>query len=72
MNVKGNAMYTQLCEELGVPFQRYGNLILYADHIFGTVAEPISASGRANWGLSAAKSAASGCVKLSRISQTAP
>ena len=40
MNVKGNAMYTQLCEELGVPFQRYGNLILYADHIFGTVAEP--------------------------------
>ena len=40
MNVKGNAMYTQLCEELGVPFQRYGNLILYADHIFGAVAEP--------------------------------
>lgn len=40
MNVKGNVMYTQLCEELGVPFQRYGNLILYADHIFGTVAEP--------------------------------
>lgn len=40
MNVKGNAMYTQLCEELGVPFQRYGNLILYADHVFGTVAEP--------------------------------
>lgn len=40
MNVKGNAMYTQLCEELGVPFQRYGNLILYADPVFGIVAEP--------------------------------
>lgn len=40
MNVRGNAMYTQLCEELGVPFKRYGNLILYADHVFGTVAEP--------------------------------
>lgn len=40
MNVKGNAMYTQLCKELGVPFQRYGNLILYADPVFGIVAEP--------------------------------
>lgn len=40
MNVRGNAMYTQLCKELGVPFQRYGNLILYADHVFGIAAEP--------------------------------
>lgn len=41
MNVKGNAMYTQLCKELDVPFKRYGNLILYADHVFGVVSEPV-------------------------------
>lgn len=41
MNVKGNAMYTQLCKELDVPFKRYGNLILYADRVFGVVSEPV-------------------------------
>ena len=30
MNVKGNAMYTQICKELDVPFERYGNLILFS------------------------------------------
>lgn len=40
MNVRGNAMYTQLCAELGIPFKRYGNLILYADYLFGIAAEP--------------------------------
>ena len=38
MNVKGNAMYTQLCKELDIPFKRYGNLILYSDHVFGVAA----------------------------------
>lgn len=43
MNVKGNAMYTELCKELGVPFKRYGNLILYKDKAFGAVAGPVFA-----------------------------
>ncbi|MDR0883599.1 MAG: FAD-dependent oxidoreductase [Oscillospiraceae bacterium] len=34
-NVRGNAMYTQLCQELHVPFERWSNLILYSDPIFG-------------------------------------
>lgn len=34
MNVRGNAMYSQLCEELSVPFKRYGNLILYSEPAF--------------------------------------
>ena len=51
MNVKGNAMYTQLCEELGVPFKRYGNLILYADHVFGIAAEPYLGERARNLGI---------------------
>lgn len=35
MNVEGNVMYTQLCKDLKIPFKRYGNFILYADHLFG-------------------------------------
>ncbi|MEG1819193.1 MAG: NAD(P)/FAD-dependent oxidoreductase [Oscillospiraceae bacterium] len=31
MNVKGNAMYTQVCKELDIPFERYGNLILFSN-----------------------------------------
>jgi glycerol-3-phosphate dehydrogenase len=31
MNVKGNAMYTKLCQELDIPFERYGNFILFDD-----------------------------------------
>lgn len=41
MNVRGNAMYTQICKELSVPFKRLGNLILYSDHLFGKFAEPV-------------------------------
>ena len=29
LNVRGNAMYTELCRELHIPFERYGNLILF-------------------------------------------
>lgn len=35
MNVEGNLMYTQMCKDLKIPFKRYGNFILYADHLFG-------------------------------------
>jgi len=31
MNVKGNAMYTKLCKELDIPFERYGNFILFSN-----------------------------------------
>lgn len=34
MNVRGNAMYSQLCQELSVPFKRHGNLILYSEPAF--------------------------------------
>ncbi len=30
-NVRGNRMYTQVCEELDVPFKRTGNLILFKE-----------------------------------------
>ncbi|MEG0692027.1 MAG: NAD(P)/FAD-dependent oxidoreductase [Oscillospiraceae bacterium] len=36
-NVRGNKLYTQLCNELGVPFQRTGNLIVFKEknyHLF--------------------------------------
>jgi glycerol-3-phosphate dehydrogenase len=37
-NVRGNAMYTQICKDLSVPFERWGNLILYREHRFGAAA----------------------------------
>lgn len=41
MNVKGNAMYTQVCKELDIPFERFGNLILYSDKVFGVLANEV-------------------------------
>lgn len=41
MNVEGNLMYTQLCKDLKIPFKRYGNFILYADHVFGVGARAV-------------------------------
>ena len=35
MNVRGNEMYTQICDELSIPFERWSNLILYSEHFFG-------------------------------------
>ena len=35
MNVRGNAMYTQICKDLSIPFERWSNLILYSDRLFG-------------------------------------
>lgn len=35
MNVKGNAMYTQICKDLSVPFARYSNVILYSSKLVG-------------------------------------
>lgn len=43
MNVRGNYLYTQLCEELDVPFERYGNLVLYSSRAFGLVAGAVFA-----------------------------
>lgn len=31
MNVKGNGMYTKLCKELDIPFERHGNFILFSN-----------------------------------------
>ncbi|NCD08501.1 MAG: FAD/NAD(P)-binding oxidoreductase [Negativicutes bacterium] len=31
MNVKGNEMYTKLCKELDIPFERHGNFILFSN-----------------------------------------
>lgn len=28
-NVKGNAMYDQVCKELGIPFERWGNFVMF-------------------------------------------
>lgn len=55
MNVKGNAMYTQLCKELDIPFKRYGNLILYSDHVFGVAAEPVLAERARKLGIEGGK-----------------
>lgn len=35
MNVRGNAMYTQICKDLSIPFERWSNLILYSERFFG-------------------------------------
>lgn len=35
MNVRGNAMYTKICKDLSIPFERWSNLILYSDRFFG-------------------------------------
>ena len=35
MNVRGNAMYTQICKDLSISFERWSNLILYSDRFFG-------------------------------------
>lgn len=43
MNVRGNELYTQLCKDLSVPFERYGSLILFSSHVFGMVLTPIFA-----------------------------
>lgn len=34
-NVRGNAMYTPLCRELHVPFERYGSLVLFENRLAG-------------------------------------
>jgi glycerol-3-phosphate dehydrogenase len=43
MNVRGNELYTQLCKDLSVPFERYGSLVLYSGYAFGTLLAPIVA-----------------------------
>ncbi len=37
MNVRGNYLFTDLCNELSVPFERFGNLILYDNPAFGLI-----------------------------------
>lgn len=55
MNVRGNAMYTQLCKELGVPFERWSNLILYGDKIFGLLSTPVFAYREKHLGIEGRK-----------------
>jgi glycerol-3-phosphate dehydrogenase len=43
MNVRGNLLYTDLCRDLSVPFERYGSLVLYSSEMFGMVLAPIFA-----------------------------
>lgn len=43
MNVRGNFLYTDLCRDLSVPFERYGNLILYSSKAFGLLLSPVLA-----------------------------
>jgi len=35
LNVRGNAMYDQICKDLSVPFERWSNLILYSERWLG-------------------------------------
>lgn len=41
MNVRGNAMYTALCKELSIPFERWSSLILYEEAWLAALAKPI-------------------------------
>ncbi|MEI6578630.1 MAG: FAD-dependent oxidoreductase, partial [Eubacteriales bacterium] len=43
MNVRGNFLFTELCKDLSVPFERYGSLVLYSSHAFGLLLTPIFA-----------------------------
>lgn len=43
MNVRGNYLYTDLCRDLSVPFERYGSLVLYSSKAFGLLLSPILA-----------------------------
>jgi len=43
MNVRGNFLYTDLCRDLSVPFERYGSLILYSSKAFGLLLTPLFA-----------------------------
>jgi len=41
MNVRGNFLFTDLCKDLSVPFERYGSLILFSSRAFGMLLSPI-------------------------------
>ena len=43
MNVRGNYLYTELCRELSVPFERYGSLVLFSSKAFGMLLLPVFA-----------------------------
>lgn len=66
LNVRGNYLYTQLCEELGVPFERYGNLILFSNKIFGMIAKPILGSRQKKLGIEGGK------ISLERLKEIEP
>ncbi len=43
MNVRGNFLYTDLCKDLSVPFERYGSLVLFSSRAFGMLLTPVFA-----------------------------
>lgn len=43
MNVRGNFMFTEICRDLSVPFERYGSLILFSNKAFGILMSPVLA-----------------------------
>jgi len=66
MNVRGNCLYTALCEELGVPFERYGNLILYSDRLFGLLSGPVLKRRQKLMGIPGSK------ISLNRLREIEP
>ncbi|HQK72377.1 MAG TPA: FAD-dependent oxidoreductase, partial [Clostridiales bacterium] len=55
MNVLGNAMYTDICRDLSIPFERYGSLILYSERWFGLLSAPIFAMREKKFGIEGRK-----------------
>ncbi len=41
MNVRGNALYTQLCKDLSVPFERWSSAMLFGDKLIDLLAKPV-------------------------------
>ena len=55
MNVLGNAMYTDICRDLSIPFERYGSLILYSERWFGLLSAPVFAMREKKFGIEGRK-----------------
>ncbi|HOO26157.1 MAG TPA: FAD-dependent oxidoreductase, partial [Clostridiales bacterium] len=66
LNVQGNFLYTRLCDDLGVPFERYGNLILFSSHLFGSIVKPVLASRQKKFGIEGGK------ISLKRLKEIEP
>jgi len=51
LNVRGNEMYTQICKDLSIPFERYSGLILYNNSVFGMLAWQMMKSRQNKFGI---------------------